>query len=104
MTDYYEEKIDKSLNKDLLENYETRNKVGYLKIVGLGLYVYQMVADAWLVDKYEPGMEIHHITNDGYDNRPENLILVSATEHEKIHCGNYGKEDNEYKPGKYDKK
>lgn len=68
------------------------------------LCVYHMVADAWLVDKYEPGMEIHHITNDGYDNRPENLILVSATEHEKIHSGNYGKEDNEYEPGKYDKK
>ena len=104
LTDYYEEKIEKSLNKNLLKNHETKNKVGYLKIDGLRPYVYQMIADAWLVDKYEPGMEIHHITNEGYDNRPENLILVSATEHEKIHSGNYGKEDNEYEPGKYDKK
>ncbi len=106
LTDYYEEKIEKSLNKNLLKNHETKNKVGYLKIDGLRPYVYQMVADAWLEDYIYDETEghIHHITNDGYDNRPENLILVSATEHKKIHSGNYGKEDNEYKPGKYDKK
>ena len=46
--DYYEEKIEKSLNKNLLKNHETKNKVGYLKIDGLRPYVYQMVADAWL--------------------------------------------------------
>ena len=110
----YKEQLTKSLVNILIKNKETH--IGYLiaKIPDaikrsvhheyFGLRVYQMVADAWLADKYEPGMEIHHITNDGYDNRPENLILVSATEHKKIHSDNYGKEDNEYEPGKYDKK
>lgn len=115
----YKEQLTKSLFNALIKNQE--NHIGYLlaKIPDaikknvrheyFGPYVYQMVADAWLKGyTYNPynktNKQIHHITNDGYDNRPENLILVSATEHEKIHCGNYGKEDNEYKPGKYDKK
>lgn len=44
-----------------------------------------MIANAWLTDKYEPGMKIHHITDDGYDHCPENLILVSEDEHYQIH-------------------
>lgn len=113
----YKEQLTKPLFNALIKNQE--NHIGYLiaKIPDaikknvrheyFGPYVYQMVADAWLEGyTYNPktNKQIHHITNDGYDNRPENLILVSATEHEKIHSGNYGKEDNEYEPGKYDKK
>ena len=112
----YKKRLTKSLFNILIKNKETH--IGYLiaKIPDaikknvrheyFGPYVYQMVADAWLEDYIYDETEghIHHITNDGYDNRPENLILVSATEHEKIHSGNYGKEDNEYEPGKYDKK
>lgn len=112
----YKKRLTKSLFNILIKNKE--NHIGYLlaKIPDaikrnvhheyFGPYVYQMVADAWLEDYIYDETEghIHHITNDGYDNRPENLILVSATEHKKIHSGNYGKEDNEYKPGKYDKK
>ncbi len=50
------------------------------KIDGLRPYVYQMVADAWLKGyTYNPynktNKQIHHITNGGYDNRPENLIM-----------------------------
>lgn len=115
----YKEQLTKPLFNVLIKNQE--NHIGYLlaKIPDaikknvrheyFGPYVYQMVADAWLKGyTYNPynktNKQIHHITNDGYDNRPENLILVSATEHKKIHSGNYGKEDNEYEPGKYDKK
>lgn len=112
----YKEQLTKPLFNILVKNQEKH--IGYLlaKIPDdikrnanheyFGPYVYQMVADAWLEDYIYDETEghIHHITNDGYDNRPENLILVSATEHEKIHSCNYGKEDNEYKPGKYDKK
>ena len=112
----YKIRLTKLLFNILIKNKETH--IGYLlaKIPDaikknvrheyFGPYVYQMVADAWLEDYIYDETEghIHHITNDGYDNRPENLILVSATEHKKIHSGNYGKEDNEYEPGKYDKK
>lgn len=101
LTDYYEEKIEKSLNKDLLKNHETKNKVGYLKIVGLRPYVYQMVADAWLKGyTYNPynktNKQIHHITNDGYDNRPENLIILDNYTHRELHSGRL---DLKYKPG-----
>ena len=64
------------------------------------LCVYHMVADAWL-EKDDEKTIIHHITDDGYDNRPENLIWVSGDEHNQIHLG---KKDDHYQPGKYDKK
>ena len=115
VTSYYENNIyneRKALSRKLLETVGTKNKVGYLiaQIPGqtkfLEPYVYQMVADAWLKDyTYDPDSktngQIHHITNDGYDNRPENLIFVSSDEHNQIH---FGKKDNNYQPGKYDKK
>lgn len=47
-------------------------------------YVYKMVADAWLEYDKNAGLEIHHITNDGYDNRPYNLIPLDAETHKKI--------------------
>lgn len=46
--------------------------------------VYLIVADAWL-EKAEPGWPVHHINNDGFDNRPENLVYVSQDVHNKIH-------------------
>lgn len=64
------------------------------------LCVYHMVADAWLEKDAEKTI-VHHITDDGYDNRPENLIWVSGDEHKQIHLG---KKDDHYQPGKYDKK
>lgn len=98
LTDYYEKIIEKPLNKNLLKNHKTRNKVGYLKIVGLRPSVYQMVADAWLkgytFDK--TNKHIHHITNDGYDNRPENLIILDDYTHRELHSGRL---NLKYKPG-----
>ena len=110
----YKEQLTKSLFNVLIKNQE--NHIGYLlaKIPNaikrnanheyFGQYVYRMVADAWLVNKNEKRTIVHHITNDGYDNRPENLIFVSSDEHNQIHYGNYGKKDDDYQPGKYDKK
>lgn len=51
-------------------------------------YVYQLVADAWLGPN--PGKKggyyhRHHINNNGYDNRPENLIWLTREEHNQIH-------------------
>ena len=49
-------------------------------------YVYQLVARIWLGRHIEDGCvwEVHHITNAGYDNRPENLIWMKRCEHRKI--------------------
>ena len=101
-----EKPITSELFKSLIKRGEKH--IGWLKakIPGnkrcLGPYVYQMVADAWLADKCGPEMEIHHITNDGYDNRPENLTILKKSEHKKIQ--HYGLPEPRYYPGIRDKK
>ena len=81
-----------------------KNKVGYLVVPELSECVYNLVAKAWLAEceQYKPGMQIHHITDDGYDNRPENLIVLDEDIHRQMpRCG---VKDDDYWPGKYDKK
>lgn len=48
--------------------------------------VYKLVAMAFLgKNEYEgDGSVIHHIDNNGYDNRPENLIWLTEKEHNQI--------------------
>ena len=65
---------------------DDRIEEGYLmlsKFPGFGK-VYRLVADTWLT-KTENRNIVHHIDNDGYNNKVENLIWVSAEEHAKIH-------------------
>lgn len=64
----------------------------------LDLYVYRLVADAWLenYECYKSIGVIHHITNDGYYNRPENLVFLSDW-HSFIHNGNKGQSEK-YNP------
>ena len=55
-------------------------------------YIYQMVAKTWLKTREKCSMckerhcelEIHHITNDGYDNSVWNLVYLIKCEHSKI--------------------
>ncbi len=64
-------------------------------------YVHRLVADAWFPD-YNlnlSGVEVHHITNDGYDNCPENLILLSKEQHNQIRPSDK-KSDPDYAPRK----
>ena len=59
---------------------------GYLRLAdypGFG-YVYRLVAENW-IGKISPKMIVHHIDNDGYNNRVENLMIVTPEEHAKIH-------------------
>lgn len=91
--DYTGEQLSTLLKKDL-----NNNNVGYL-LVKPDLSVHQLVADAWLKPfrgKIPNGdnLEIHHISNDGYDNNPHNLIYVLKTTHTGkggIHKGLTGK-------------
>ena len=58
------------------------------KLVSTGYpRVYKLVAMAFLgKNEYEgDGSVIHHIDNNGYDNRPENLIWLTKKEHGQIH-------------------
>lgn len=47
--------------------------------------VYTLVAKAFLGKKEGDGYDVHHIDNNGYDNRPENLILLTRTQHHAVH-------------------
>lgn len=51
-------------------------------------FVYQMVAKTWLLKPKNSCTncmyEVHHISNDGYDNRVENLIYLTKCEHLQI--------------------
>jgi len=87
-------------------NYESpvpqkdeNGKIGYLvldkELFGHGItgkvYVYRMVADTWLEEdprqsKKLGSWHVHHITNNGYDNSLENLIVIRQLLHYKIHA------------------
>lgn len=59
--------------------------------VETGVYVYRMVAETWLIkdgnqEETFGEWHVHHISNNGYDNRPENLIWLRKTLHfDKVH-------------------
>ena len=63
-------------------------KTGYVTLADDNLrkdYIYNFVAYTFL-DKIEgDGMHVHHITNDGYYNTTENLILLTQDEHSYVH-------------------
>jgi len=62
-------------------------EIGYLrlpKFPGFG-NVYRLVAETWLKKDDDKRNIVHHIDNDGYNNRVKNLIWVTAKEHAKIH-------------------
>ncbi|MBO7642839.1 MAG: hypothetical protein J6S74_01755 [Alphaproteobacteria bacterium] len=63
---------------------------------GGAVYVYTLVADAWLNFEHKTGIEIHHKSNDGYDNSPDNLIALDTDTHKKI---NHSGLDNDKYPG-----
>ena len=72
----------------LPQHEESKTSNGYLVVditSPYPAYVYQIVADAWLDCPKEKDMEIHHINNNGYDNRPQNLVYVLSTNHKIIH-------------------
>ena len=57
--------------------------------------VYRFVAAAFLPN-YKKGMHVHHINNNGYDCRPENLILLTPPQHSKVHGFPLKGDDNSY--------
>lgn len=67
---------------------ELKRDSGYLHVEEFGstLKVWTLVAETWIK---KPEMncvhEVHHLSNNGYDQRPENLIWLSSSDHKFIH-------------------
>jgi hypothetical protein len=93
------EQVEKYVNEEIQNKKDIEIKVGYLQLKYSSENenikkawkaieqdkVYEMVAKVWLGHRNDDGFEVHHITNNGYDNRIENLILVKVDDHHKIH-------------------
>lgn len=65
---------------------------GYLRIWFKGAWydkkVYQLVAETWCENPdFDLYHIVHHISNNGMDNRKENLLYVTKAQHSLIHCG-----------------
>lgn len=61
----------------VLDNAELAKKLG-------GILVYKMVVKVFLEEPPSEGYEIHHITNNGYDNSVGNLIYLTKKQHDIV--------------------
>jgi hypothetical protein len=52
------------------------------------IYEHTMVMEQFLNRQLNDGEYVHHINNNGYDNRIENLLVVTSEEHQLIHFTN----------------
>ena len=77
-------------NDKIILQYDTE-KTGYLRLdknengVDHTVTVYTLVAKAFLGKTEGDGYDVHHIINNGYDNRPCNLILLTREQHNAVH-------------------
>ena len=50
--------------------------------------VYTLIAMGFLGKKTGDHYDVHHIDNNGYDCRPENLVLLTRKQHNAVHAKN----------------
>jgi len=80
------------IREDNKNNYESAKIINH-KSKGNGwlilekhpsIYVYHLVAETWLKKLDGNGWHVHHINDNGNDNRPENLIYLKSEVHNKL--------------------
>ena len=89
----------------ILVHQDDNNFNGYLKMTkttegkdsdNRSENIYIFVAKAFFSLEELHGKCIHHINNNGYDCRPENLILLTPPQHSKVHGFPVKGDDNSY--------
>ena len=63
-------------------------KIQYVTLADKNLrqdYIYNFVAYTFLGKIKDDGIHVHHITNDGYYNTIDNLVLLTKEEHSYVH-------------------
>ncbi len=89
----------------ILVHQDDENFNGYLKMTkttegkdsdNRSENIYIFVAKAFFSLEELHGKCIHHINNNGYDCRPENLILLTPPQHSKVHGFPVKGDDNSY--------
>lgn len=85
-------KVERDSGFHLIEQEDEQGKSGYLLLnpkeeisVDRSTYVYTLVAYAFLGKVIGDKKHVHHIDNNGYNCRPENLILLDADQHSYVH-------------------
>ena len=61
--------------------------------VDRSIKVYELIAMGFLGKTVGDGYDVHHIYNDGYNCRPENLILLTRAQHNAVHLHSELKEN-----------
>lgn len=71
---------------------DDKDSKGYLRLDPLGKFnvdhqieVYKLIAMGFHGKQIGDGYDVHHRINDGYNCRPENLILLTRKQHNRVH-------------------